>query len=118
LTKKNLTKKKGKKITKYAKNSPKMPPKEPIWHENEPNDPLKRPKMLKEHFCLPSQSHYRTFDQEKLNQEKRQKNPQIRQKKSKMPLTEPKWHENEPNDPLKRPKMLREHFFFALAVTF
>ena len=110
-TKKNLSKKKSKKITKYAKHSPKMPPKEPIWHENEPNDPLKRPEMLKEHLFLPSQSHYSLFDQEKLNQEKRQKNPQIHQKKSKMPLTEPKWHDNEPTDPLKRPNMLKEHFF-------
>jgi hypothetical protein len=26
---------------------------------------------------------------------------------------EPKLHENEPNDPLKRPKMLKEHLFIG-----
>ena len=57
-----------------------MPHQEPALPEN---DPLKRPKMLKEHFFLPSQPPYRTYDQEKLNQEKRQKNTEIRQKKSK-----------------------------------
>ena len=85
-----------------------MPHQEPALPEN---DPLKRPKMLKEHFFLPSQPHYRTYDQEKLNQEKRQKNPKIRKKDPKMPPKEPKWHENEHNNPLKRPENPKRTFF-------
>jgi hypothetical protein len=61
--------------------------------------PLKRQKNPERTFFLPSQPHYRTFDEEKLNQEKRQKKSKICQKKSKMPPKEPKWHENEHNNP-------------------
>jgi hypothetical protein len=63
-----------------------MPPKEPKWHENEHNNPLERPKNTERTFCFASQPHYRTYGQETHNQEKRQKNPKIRQKKSNLYL--------------------------------
>ena len=79
--------------------------------------PLKRQKNPERTFFLPSQPHYRTFDKEKLNQEKGQNNPKIRQKSPKIPSKEPKWHENEHNNPVKRPKNPERTIFFALAAT-
>ena len=62
-----------------------MPPKEPKWHENEPNDPLKRPKMLRKH----------SVSRKTQPRRKTTKIPKYAKRSPKMPPKEPKWHENE-----------------------
>jgi hypothetical protein len=107
MTKKNSTKKKDKRIPKSAKKSPKMPPKEPKWHENEPNDPLKRPKMLKEHFFCPRSHILGRMTKTHQPRKKPKTNPKYANKSPKMPRKEPKWHANEPNIP----ETQKYHFF-------
>jgi hypothetical protein len=52
-----------------------------------------------------------------LTKKKGKKIPKYAKKSPKIPSKEPKWHENEHNNPVKRPKNPERTIFFALAAT-